>query len=55
MMSILHSWGIIYLDGRRQIAIASYSINHFFDTYLKDSTDTKLNIQREFPEIEYLH
>nr|WP_245898950.1 dienelactone hydrolase family protein [Chitinophaga niastensis] len=55
IMSVLHSLGIIHLDGRRQMAITTYCINHFFDTYLKDSTGATLEIQRKFPEIEYSH
>ena len=48
-------FGKLKIDGRRQLAITAYSIQSFFDTYLKHSRATPLNLTSQlYPEIEIL-
>jgi predicted dienelactone hydrolase len=53
VMGALRTLGVIRLDGRRQLAVASHCIVSFFDVYLKGSPASRLESQREYPEIQY--
>jgi dienelactone hydrolase len=55
LMGVLHTFGILPLDGRRQIAITRRYVSAFFDVYLKGAPASELNIQSEYPEIQFIH
>jgi hypothetical protein len=55
MRGILRLFGKLKIDGRRQLALTAYSIHSSFDTYLKHSQATPLNLTSQlYPEIEIL-
>ncbi len=51
---VLHTLGIMRLDGRRQVAITEHYISTFFDVYLKGAPASELGRQAEYPEVEYV-
>jgi pimeloyl-ACP methyl ester carboxylesterase len=51
---VLHTLGIMRLDGRRQVAITEHYIHTFFDVYLKGAPASELEGQPEFPEVVYV-
>jgi predicted dienelactone hydrolase len=53
VMSVLRMRGK-RLDGRRQLAITSHYIDAFFDVYLRREPASKLELQREYPEVKCL-
>jgi predicted dienelactone hydrolase len=55
MMRVLRTLGIVGIDGRRQVAVATHFIDTFFDVYLNGSPASELKAQAEYPEVEYVH
>ncbi len=55
LMSVLRMFGIVSIDGRRQIAVAAHYIVMFFDVYLKGAPASELVSQPGYPEVEYIH
>jgi hypothetical protein len=55
MMRVLHTLGIVGIDGRRQVAVAEHFIDTFFDVNLNGSPALDLKAQTEYPEVEYDH
>jgi hypothetical protein len=54
LMRVLRMFGIVRIDGRRQVAVAAHYIVAFFDVYLKGAPASELQSQVEYPEVEYL-
>src|SRR6202790_735661 len=54
-MRVMETLGIVRLNGRRQIAVTTHYISTFFDVYLQGAPASKLQIQPDYPEIEYVH
>jgi hypothetical protein len=50
----LLTFGIMRLDGRRQLALTAHYISTFFDVYLKGAPASELKSQPEYPEVEYV-
>ena len=48
-------FGIVRIDGRRQVAVAAHYIVTFFDVYLKGAPASELQSQSGYPEVEYIH
>lgn len=55
VMRVLHTFHVVRVDGRRQIAITTHYIDTFFDVYLKGLPASELKNKGQFPEIEYIH
>jgi dienelactone hydrolase len=55
LMRALHTFGLVGIDGHRQIAVTEHYMGAFFDVYLKGSPPSELNAQPEYPEVEYAH
>lgn len=52
----LRFFGVLGIDGSRQLAITSYCLRSFFDVYLKAASAPPLNISSAlYPEIKILH
>jgi platelet-activating factor acetylhydrolase isoform II len=51
----LLTFGIMRLDGRRQVALTVHYISTFFDVYLKGAPASELKSQPEYPEVEYVY
>jgi len=55
VMRTLRAFGVVGIDGRRQLAVTAYCLRTFFDTYLKGGTVTPLKISSPlYPEIRVL-
>jgi predicted dienelactone hydrolase len=54
LMRVLRAFGVVHLNGRRQIAVAVHYIDTFFDVYLKGAPSSELKLQPEYPEVEYV-
>ena len=53
VMGTLRMFGIVGIDGRRQLAVTAYCVRRFFDAYLKGAGAPRLNIASPlYPEIE---
>jgi dienelactone hydrolase len=50
----LLTFGIMRLDGRRQVALTVHYISTFFDVYLKGAPASELKSQPEYAEVEYV-
>jgi len=55
VMRVMRTFGIVRLDGRRQIAVTAHYLSTFLDVYLQGAPTSKLQSQPEYPEIEYVH
>ena len=55
IMSVLRTFHIVRVDGRRQITITTHYIDTFFDVYLKGLPASELKNKEQFSEIEYIH
>jgi predicted dienelactone hydrolase len=52
---LLHLFGKLRIDGRRQVAITAYCLHSFFDAYLKEASASPLKISSPlYPEIQVL-
>ncbi len=51
----LRRFGMLDIDGRRQLAVTTYCVHSFFDAYLKGEGDSRLEISSPlYPEIQVL-
>jgi dienelactone hydrolase len=55
LMRVLRTFGLVRIDGGRQIAVAAHYIVMFFDVYLKGAPASELQSQSGYPEVEYIH
>ncbi len=52
---VLHVLGKLRIDGRRQLAVTTYCVHTFFDTYLKGGGGSRLRISSPlYPELQVL-
>jgi dienelactone hydrolase len=55
VMRALRMFGIVGIDGRRQLAVTTYCVHTFFDTYLKGVGVSRLRLASPlYPEIQVL-
>ena len=55
VLRTLRAFGVVGIDGRRQLAVTAYCLHSFFDAYLKGTSVSRLNISSPlYPEIEVL-
>ncbi|MGA3026658.1 MAG: family membership [Bryobacteraceae bacterium] len=55
VMRTLRMFGIVGIDGRRQLAVTAYCVHSFFDAYLKQAGASRLRISSPlYPEIQVL-
>jgi predicted dienelactone hydrolase len=55
VMRTLRAFGVVGMDGRRQLAATAYCLRTFFDAHLKGAGDPRLKIASPlYPEIEVL-
>lgn len=55
LLRILRLFGIVGIDGRRQLAVTVYCVHSFFDAYLKGAGVSRLEISSPlYPEIQVL-
>jgi hypothetical protein len=55
VLRALRMFGIVGIDGRRQLAVTTYCVHTFFDAYLKGPGVSRLNISSAlYPEIQVL-
>ena len=55
VMRTLRAFGVVGIDGRRQLAVTAYCLRTFFDTYLRGTSVSRLNISSPlYPEIQVL-
>jgi predicted dienelactone hydrolase len=55
LVSVMRTFGIVKIDGRRQIAVTDHYISTFFDVYLKGAPAAELKSEPAYPEAEYLN
>lgn len=54
-MRVMHTLGLLRLDGPRQLAVTAYCLRTFFDAYLKGPGLSRLNLSSPlYPEIQVL-
>jgi len=52
LLRILRLFGVVGIDGRRQLAVTAYAVHSFFDRHLKGTGTTPLNLSSPlYPEI----
>jgi predicted dienelactone hydrolase len=55
VMGVLRVFGMLGIDGPRQLAVTAYCLHSFFDTYLKEPDASRLQISSPlYPEIQVL-
>jgi dienelactone hydrolase len=55
VLRTLRAFGVVGIDGRRQLAVTVYCVHSFFDAHLKGTSVSGLNISSPlYPEIEVL-
>jgi dienelactone hydrolase len=54
VLGILRVFGVVGIDGRRQLEIAAHSVHTFFDRHLKGVTTAALATDR-YPELQVVH
>ena len=55
VLRMLRMFGVVGIDGRRQLAVTTYCVHSFFDAYLKGARESRFNVSpRLYPEIEVL-
>ena len=53
VLQTLRMFGIVGIDGRRQLAVTTYCVRSFFDAYLKGTSVSRLNISSPlYPEVD---
>ena len=53
--ALLRTFGVLGIDGSRQLAVTAYCVHSFFDTYLKGTAISRLDISSPlYPEIRVL-
>ena len=51
----LRTFGVLGIDGRKQLAVTSYCVHSFFDRYLKSESNSPLKLSSQsYPEIRVL-
>ncbi len=55
IMRVLRTLGIVGIDGRRQVAVATHFIDTFFDVHLNGAPDSEPRNGLEYPEVEHVH
>jgi predicted dienelactone hydrolase len=51
----LRTFGVLGIDGRRQLAVTAYCVHSFFDAHLKGASGSRLNISHPlYPEIQVI-
>jgi predicted dienelactone hydrolase len=49
----LRTFGVLGMDGRRQLVVTAYCVRSFFDAYLKGAGDSRLSItSARYPEVQ---
>ena len=52
VLRTLRMFGVVGIEGRRQLAVTTYAVHSFFDRYLKEASSTPLNLSSPlYPEI----
>ncbi|MGA3044365.1 MAG: family membership [Bryobacteraceae bacterium] len=55
VLGTLRMFGVVGIDGRRQLAVTTYCVDRFFDAYLKQASAARLQIASPlYPEIQLL-
>jgi len=55
VLGMLRIFGILGIDGRRQLAVTAYCVRTFFDVYLKGESASPLKVSsRLYPEIQWV-
>jgi predicted dienelactone hydrolase len=55
VLGALRAFGMLGIDGRRQLAVTAYCIHSFFDAYLKGASRSRLSLASPlYPEIQVL-
>jgi predicted dienelactone hydrolase len=55
VLRTLRAFGVVGIDGRRQLAVTAYCLHSFFDAYLKAASVSRLNISSPlYPELQVL-
>ena len=55
LLRTLRVFGVVRIDGRRQLAVTAYCLRTFFDAYLKQPAAPRLNLSSPlYPEIQVL-
>jgi pimeloyl-ACP methyl ester carboxylesterase len=55
LLGALRLFGVVGIDGPRQLAVANYCIHSFFDAYLKGASTSRLAISSPlYPELQVL-
>jgi len=55
VLRMLRVFGVVGIDGRRQLAVTAYCVRSFFDAYLKRASVSRLNLSSPlYPEIQVL-
>jgi hypothetical protein len=55
VLRTLRVFGVVGIDGRRQLAVTAYCVRNFFDAYLKGTGVPRLTISTPlYPEIQVL-
>ena len=52
LRGMLRVFGLVGIDGRRQVIVTAYCVRSFFDVYLNGAPASGLRSQREYPEIQ---
>ena len=52
VLRALRMFGVVGIEGRRQLAVTTYAVHSFFDRYLKGASTTPLDLSSPlYPEI----
>ena len=55
LRGLLHLFGILTIDGRRQLAVTAYCVHTFFNAHFQQAVTTRLNLPSPvYPELEAL-
>ncbi|HUL72755.1 MAG TPA: hypothetical protein VLT86_06610 [Vicinamibacterales bacterium] len=56
VLGMLRTFGVVGIDGRRQLAVTSYCVRTFFDRYLKSAGNGPLDLASPlYPELRFLN
>ena len=55
LVGALRKFGVVHMDGRRQLAVTEYCMRSFFDAYLKGTNTLPITISSsQYPEVQVL-
>jgi len=54
LMGVLRTFGIVHINGRRQMALTAQCISTFFDVYLQGASVSEMESLVKYPEIAYM-